>query len=129
MFAVEELKKRLSCLGYEVKKEDAASLSFCMGKVRSTVTNEINQKEVPEGLEHIAVDMAAGEFLLAKKTFAPDDLEGIDLTAAVSQIKTGDTTVSFGSGSQTQEQRLNSYINYLLTYGREQFSRYRRIKW
>ena len=33
--------------------------------------------------------MAAGEFLLAKKTFAPDSLAGLDLGVAVKQIQPG----------------------------------------
>ena len=82
-------------------------------KVRSTIKNEINWNDVPEGLEHIAVDMAVGEFLLSKKTFAPDDLTGFDLEYAVKQIQTGDTNTVFstGEGSMTPEQRLTSFIN------------------
>ena len=80
---------------------------------------------------NIAVDMAVGEFLTAKKTFAPDSIAGIDLELAVKQIQTGDTNTVFavGEGSLTPEQRLNAFLNYLLTYGREEFSCYRKIKW
>jgi len=82
-------------------------------------------------LEHIAVDMTVGEFLLAKKTFAPDDLANFDLTYAVKQIQTGDTNTVFATGdsSLTPEQRLTTFINYLLSYGRAEFSAYRRLKW
>jgi hypothetical protein len=99
--------------------------------VKSTIRNEINWQEVPDGLENIAVDMAAGEFLLAKKTFAPDDLTGFDLDYAVKQIKTGDTDTVFatGEGSQTPEQRLTTFINYLLSYGKAEFSSFRRLRW
>ncbi len=83
MFDTEAVKSRLESFGYEVKAEDESALTFCVEKVRSTVRNEINHNEVPDGLEHIAVDMAVGEFLLAKKTFAPDDLEMLDLDYAV----------------------------------------------
>ncbi len=58
-----------------------------MEKVRNTIKNEINWQDIPEELEHIAVDMAAGEFLQAKKTFQPDDLEHFDLVCAVKQIQ------------------------------------------
>jgi methionine aminopeptidase len=75
--------------------------------------------------------MAVGEFLLAKKTFAPDDLTTLDLSAAVKDIKEGDSSVSFavGDASQTPEQRLTTFINYLLTYGKEQYASFRRLKW
>ncbi len=86
---------------------------------------------IPDGLVNIAVDMAVGEFLTAKKTFSPDSIAGLDLDMAVKQIQTGDTNTVFatGEGSSTPEQRLNSFLNYLLTYGRDQFSCYRKIRW
>lgn len=131
MFDVETVKKRLESFGYEVKAEDEFALTFCVEKVRSTIKNEINWQDVPEGLEHIAVDMAVGEFLLSKKTFSPDDLTGLDLDYAVKQIQTGDTNTVFavGEGTQTPEQRLTTFINYLLTYGKAEFSSFRRIRW
>ena len=131
MFDVETVKQRLKSFGYEVKADDEFALTFCVGKVRSTIINDINWKEVPEGLEHIAVDMAVGEFLLSKKTFSTGDLTGFDLDYAVKQIQTGDTNTVFavGEGSQTPEQRLTAFINYLLSYGRAEFSSFRRIRW
>ncbi|MDE6999444.1 MAG: hypothetical protein K2P73_03975 [Lachnospiraceae bacterium] len=131
MFGTKAVKERLKFFGYEVRENDRSALAFCIEKVRSTIRNEINCGEVPEGLEHIAVDMAAGEFLLSKKTFAPADLEGLDLDYAVKQIQTGDTNTVFatGEGSQTPEQRLTSFINYLLSYGRAEFNSFRRIRW
>ena len=131
MFDVGTLTKRLTGLGYEVKEGDESPLAFCLEKVRSTIKNEINWPDVPEGLEHIAVDMAVGEFLLSKKTFAPNDLESLDLEYAVKQIQTGDTNTVFatGEGSLTPEQRLTSFINYLLSYGKGEFNSFRRIRW
>lgn len=130
MFSV-EVKTRLASLGYEVKESDELALTFCVEKVRSTVKNETNWQDVPEGLEHIAVDMAVGEFLLSKKTFAPTDLESFDLEYAVKQIQTGDTSTVFatGEGSLTPEQRLTTFINYLLSYGKAEFNSFRRIRW
>lgn len=131
MFSVDTVKERLKSFGYEVKESDEFSLTFCVDKVRNTIKNDTNQSEVPEGLEHIAVDMTVGEFLLAKKTFAPDDLANFDLTYAVKQIQTGDTNTVFATGDSclTPEQRLTTFINYLLSYGRAEFSAYRRLKW
>ena len=131
MFDVKSVIERLTEIGYEVKESDTFSLTFCVEKVRNTIKNETNCQDVPEGLEHIAIDMAVGEFLLGKKTFAPDDLSTIDLSVAVKDIKEGDTTISFGTGESTQtpEQRLTTYINYLLNYGKAEFSSYRRLKW
>ncbi len=131
MFDVETVKNRLASFGYEVKAGDEFALAFCIEKVRSTIKNEINWQDVPEGLEHVAVDMAAGEFLLSKKTFVPADIAGLDLDYAVKQIQTGDTNTVFatGEGSSTPEQRLTTFINYLLSYGKGEFNSFRRIRW
>ena len=131
MFDVETVKDRLASFGYEVKADDEFALAFCVEKVRSTIKNEINWRDVPEGLEYIAVDMAVGEFLLSKKTFAPADIAGLDLDYAVKQIQTGDTNTVFatGEGSSTPEQRLTNFVNYLLSRGRDEFSSFRRLRW
>lgn len=131
MFSVDTVKERLKSFGYTVKESDEISLTFCVEKVRSTIKNEVNWDDVPEGLEHIVVDMTVGEFLLAKKTFTPDDLTTFDLDYAVKQIQTGDTNTVFaiGDGSMTPEQRLTTFINYLLSYGKAEFNSFRRLRW
>ena len=125
------LRERLAALGYAVQGADEALLGFVLDKAISSIKNDCNLADLPEGLQRIAVEWAAGEFLQAKKAFAPDDLAGLDLEAAVKQIQAGDTNVVFaaGEGSQTPEQRLNGLINYLLSYGRSELSCYRRFRW
>lgn len=131
MFDVDRVKERLKSFGYEVKENDEFTLAFCIEKVRNTIKNDTNQPDVPEGIECIAVDMVAGEFLLFKKTFAPDDLANFDLAYAVKQIQTGDTNTVFttGEGSLTPEQRLTAFINYLLSYGKAEFNSFRCLRW
>lgn len=123
--------KRLEGFGYEIKTADKPLLKFAVEKAANTVKNECNVSEVPEGLLCIAADMAVGEFLNAKKTFATEDLAGLDLNPAVKQIQVGDTSTVFavGDGSLTPEQRLDGLINHLLTYGRGEFACYRKIRW
>lgn len=123
--------ERLKSFGYELKYGDDAAVNFLIQKVENTIKNDCNVPLVPDGLINIAVDMAIGEFLSAKKTFAPEDIASIDLNIAIKQIQTGDTNTVFATGeaNQTDEQRLNSFINYLLTYGRDEFSCYRKIRW
>ncbi len=125
------LRERLAAFGYEVQPADEALLVFALDKAVGSIKNDCNLADLPEGLQRIAVEWAAGEFLQAKKAFAPDDLAGLDLEAAVKQIQAGDTTVVFaaGEGSQTPEQRLNGLINYLLSYGRAELACYRRLRW
>ncbi len=123
--------KRLEGFGYEVKAADKAILKFAVEKVTNTIKNDCNVSETPKGLINIAVDMAVGEFLTAKKAFSPSDIAGLDLDYAVKQIQAGDTNTVFavGDGSLTPEQRLDGFINYLLTYGRREFNCYRKIRW
>lgn len=131
MFDVDTATERLKSFGYEVKVNDEFALTFCIEKVRNTIKNETNQKDVPAGLDYIAIDMVVGEFLLSKKTFAPSELTDFDFDYAVKQIQTGDTNTVFavGTGNLTPEQRLNTFINYLLSYGKTEFAAFRRIKW
>lgn len=128
---IEKAKERLQSFGYEWKNGDEAILTFSVQKTENIIQNECNISSVPEGLINIAIDMAVGEFLMAKKAFAPDDIAGLDLSTAVKQIQEGDTSITFaaGEGSLTAEQRLDSFINHLLTYGKGEFVRYRRLLW
>ena len=128
---IEDVKKRLRQFGYEAREEDEFALAFSVEKSVSAVKSEIHQKSVPKELRHVVTDMAAGEFLMGKKTFSPGDLEGLEFGPAVKQIQEGDTNIVFvtGEGSMTDEQRLNAFINHLLNNGRAELYHYRRLRW
>lgn len=128
---LEQVKERLTSFGYVLKDGDEVILTFSIQKVENTIKNGCNLPSVPVGLTNIAVDMAVGEFLTAKKTFSPDDIAGLDLNFAVKQLQEGDTNTVFatGEGTLTPEQRLTAFLNHLLTYGRDEFSCYRRFRW
>jgi len=127
----EKTVKRLEGFGYKLKAGDKAALKFAVEKVTNTIKNECNVSAVPEGLMNIAVDMAAGEFLGAKKAFSPADIAGLDLELAVKQIQVGDTSTVFavGEGSLTPEQRFDLFVEHLLNYGRGELACYRKIRW
>lgn len=128
---LERVKERLQSMGYAVKDSDDITINFAMQKVENTIKNDCNISAIPDGLMHIAIDMVVGEFLMSKKTFAPNDLLNFNLDSAVKQIQEGDTNISFavGEGSKTDEQRLDNFIDYLLNYGRDEFIIYRRFRW
>lgn len=129
-FNTDGIKKRLESLGYEVKEDDKIALTFCIEKVRSTIKNEVNWQDVPKGLEHIAVDMAVGEFLHGLlQTGQLSD--AFDIDTAIKQVSEGDTTVAFaiGDGSSSVEQRLNLLIDYLIKGRRDEFSCFRKLRW
>lgn len=128
---LEKVKERLISFGYALKDGDDVILTFSIQKVEHTIKNDCNVSSIPDELANIAVDMAIGEFLMAKKTFSPTDLERFDLDYAVKQIQTGDTNTVFatGEGCLTPEQRLTSFIHYLLSYGKAEFHSFRCIRW
>ena len=129
----EKIVELLAAIGYgAVSDSDEIALRFVISKVESETRNEINWKEVPRELENVLVCRVVGEFLLHKKTFAPADLSMLDLSgAAVKQIQAGDTNFVFSvdEGGESASGRLSTFINYLLTYGADQFSAFRRIRW
>ena len=128
---LERIKERLQSIGYAVKDSDDIAINFAMQKVENTIKNDCNISAIPDGLMNIAIDMVVGEFLMSKKTFAPNDLLNFNLDSAIKQIQEGDTNISFavGEGSKTDEQRLDGFIDYLLNYGRDEFITYRRFRW
>lgn len=128
---LERVKTRLQSFGYVLQDGDEVILTFSIEKVTNTIKNDCNVSEIPDGLMNIAIDMVVGEFLTVKKTFSPNDIAGLDLDYAVKQLQEGDKNTVFatGEGSLTAEQRLNNLLNYLLNYGRDEFSCYRRIRW
>ena len=123
----------LAAIGYNtISDSDRIILNFAISKVESEIKNEINWKEIPQGLENVLICRVVGEFLLNKKTFAPSDLSMLDLSGgAVKQIQAGDTNFVFSvdEGGESASGRLSTFINYLLTCGADQFSAFRRIRW
>lgn len=95
---LEKVKERLESFGYILKDGDEAVIAFSVQKVEGTIKNDCNVPSIPDGLMNVAIDMAVGEFLTAKKTFSPDDIAGLDLDFAVKQIQEGDTNTVFATG-------------------------------
>lgn len=124
----EQVIAMLTALGVTGAADDPL-LDIVISNVQWRVKNETNLKEIPEGLESVAVYMAVGEYLNMKKVSG--QLEGFDLEAAVKQIQEGDTNTVFaiGDGNSTPEQRLDSLINYLINGRTREFYRYRRFVW
>lgn len=126
---------QLQMFGYAVTEQDKPAIEYQAEKAAQYVCNFCNFKkcpdDIPSTLKFVTVDYAIGEFFDYRKTFAPDTLSMLNLDMAVKQIKAGDTDTTFavGEGSKTHEQRLDSFINYLKSYGKTELMRHRRIKW
>lgn len=129
---VEDVKEYLAAIGFTTSDEDEWMLTFCIDKVTNAIKNECNVSNIPDGLKQIAIQMTVGEFLNAKKNAGQTDgFSNIDFSAVVKGIQEGDTNITFaiGEGSSTPEQRLNSLISYLLSTGKSEFVRYRKLLW
>ena len=125
---VEAVLIRLHSFKYTLKESDSWIICFAMQKVENHIKNSCNTTNVPDGLFNVAVDMVCGEFLFTKKQTGKLELEDIDLTGAITSIKEGDTQVNFGDGT-SDEEKFNSFLNYLLHHGEGDFVCYRKLKW
>ncbi len=118
----------LTALGVAGAADDPL-LDILLQNVQQRILNKTNQSVIPEGLESVAVYMAVGEYLNAKK--ATGQLTGFDLDAAIKQIQEGDTNTVFalGEGSLTPEQRLNVLIDHLINGRSDELYRFRKMVW
>ena len=103
-------------------------ISFCIHKVEDHIKNSCNILSVPHGLYTVAIDMICGEFLLSLKQTGKLNIDDLDLSGVITQLKEGDTAVHFAEGSSDDE-KLTGFINYLLTKGVGDLVCYRKIKW
>lgn len=124
----EAVLKRLESFGYELTNEDSWMIQFASEKVANNIMNRCNVSSIPDGLFHIAVDMTCGEFLLAMKQTGRLNLSDLDLNGAITSIKEGDVQVNFANG-QSDEEKLNSFLNHLLHGKDGELVCYRKLKW
>ena len=74
------------------------------------------------------MDMSCGEFLFAKKQTGQLEIGDLDLTGAISSIKEGDTQVNF-NGDESDSDKVDILLNYLLNSGKGELVCYRKIRW
>lgn len=124
----EAVMKRLVSFGYTLKEDDGWMISFAVQKVENHIKSSCNTASVPDGLFHVAVDMACGEFLSTLHHSGQLTIENLDLEGVVTSIKEGDIQVSFGGGSSDVE-KLGAFLDYLLHHGERDLVCYRKLSW
>ena len=102
---------------------DIPVLEYMIESETQRVLNDIHHKVLPEELEHVIVYRVAGSFLRANI----DKLVGADELQTPTSLKMGDTQINFTGKSKGDV--LNELITNSMTYGSEELSCYRRIKW
>lgn len=130
---LEQVKVRLQKLGISLSSEptstDGYLIDFAVNKTINHINNQTNLSEVPQGLEHVAIDMAVGEFLFAKKSMGLLELSSLDFDAVAKQVQDGDTNVTYAvNENTTPEGRFSAFINYL-QHNEVDFVRYRVMLW
>lgn len=128
-----EVMLRLGALGVPVSNDptstDTYLLTFAVNKTIDHIKNQTNLNAVPEGLTHVAIDMAVGEFLYAKKSMGLLDVSSLDFSTATKRVKDGDTDVEFlVDVKSTPEANFNAFLNYL-QHNEIDFVRYRVLTW
>ncbi|HBF6827909.1 TPA: hypothetical protein KOT89_000206 [Clostridioides difficile] len=128
---IDNIEKRIQGFGYTLKDRDKWLIDFIREKIENIIKLDCNISEIPKELHNIEVDMIVGEFLFTKKNMGQLDIESLNFEAVEKSISEGDTKVDFaiGSGSQTPEQRFDSLIAYLTTYGKNKILTFRCLRW
>ena len=117
MYDSEELRDRLFDLGFETEESEEELLKDSLKRAEQSIMNSCNTECVPSELRFVALDIAAGEYLLAAKAKREE-------SRGIKSISEGDVSVSF-----EEEGAIDGVIDSLLSRGREEILSYRRIKW
>ena len=129
MVTNEHIVKRLGQLGYTATDEDSAIIDFELEKILNYVMNYCNITEIPNILDPRIIDRICGEFLFYQKNSG--NLEGFDYDAVIKEIKEGDTTLKYATGSDgdTAESRFDKFLNKMERGFDKWITPYRKLRW
>lgn len=117
MYSCEELRERLCDMGYETDENEEDLLVRAMERAEQAIMNNCNCESVPSQLKYVALDMAAGEYLLAAKCQGDGD-------SGVKSVSEGDVSVTFGDKTPVEVT-----VDEIFARCRDEMLAYRRIKW
>lgn len=121
---------RLTGLGYAPDVSDPA-IGYDVQRAADYIRIATNRSDVPEELERVWIDLAAGYYLADRRAAGQEGAQNSD-GAPVKRITEGDVTVEFAGESDgvlTPDARLEKLIDSLTHPPREVFIRYRRLAW
>lgn len=120
---------RLEVLGYTVTEADGFAVDYNIAKAETKLKVSTNQLKVPEGLNYVWVDMAAGLFLADKK--AAGALNCIyDFEAPAKSISEGDTSVTFAiADTGSFEDQFDVMLAKMITPDEDLITAFRRLVW
>lgn len=125
------LKKLLKTFGCECGQTDFPLLEWALNEAFNYAKYELNIfGDTLRELEPPILNLAAGEYLKAKKVLSPETFGAIGLSPAIKRIEVGDTNTEFNTdGSLTPEQRFDLLTEYLIKSAKNKLQGYRRPKW
>lgn len=130
MTVLEKAKIRLKMFKIEVPESDNEILIFLKDKSLNNINNitgqNYNEENFPNSILDIWMDKIVGEYIKLKK-ITKELPESYNLDMMVTQIKEGDTNITFSGKSE--EEKLEITINYLLAGRNSELIRYRRLAW
>ena len=121
------VKTLLRQLGYTLTADDDWLIEYLLDEVRRDILIFCNIDVIPDAASHICTRRTVGRFLTVK--FVGNDLgDGFDFEGAITQIKEGDVSVSYGQCINTKDVFLHA-ITAMRTYGQEELICYRKMRW
>jgi len=121
-----QLLLRLGELGITPPAEDERLLENALKEARLRLLAAIGHDELPGELKSTALDMAAGAYLLFRKSVGK--LDGFDQEHAVRQISQGDTSLTYAIAAE-QKSPVDALIEKLGTPPAALVNRWRRLRW
>lgn len=125
-----DVKSRVKGLtGFEVPDTDAEMIQYITTKAEREVLDFCNLDTLPEELQYVVTDMAAGEYLAAKYASGSLNIDGLDFSAGINSLSEGDTSISYNT-EESDSARLQKLID-ALQKGLEskEVLRYRKLVW
>ena len=133
MAMYDDVVTRLLQLGYTVPAGDTpdTAVTYAIDRAAEKIKANINRTDIPDGLHHTWIDMAAGLYLFDKKSSGQLS-DNFDFTIPAKKITEGDVSVEFAGaddGSSTPEARFDKLINSRIIPPDYLFARCRRFVW
>lgn len=131
MELITELKILLTVLGFPSEQpDDIPLLKWALEQAENYAKLELNLSEIPAESEKPLLNLAAGEYLKAKKAASNGEITASDLAPAIKRLELGDTKTEFDTDNfTTSDQRFDLLTEYLITSGKDSLKGYRRLKW
>lgn len=133
MTAYEAACARLAGLGYQITDADAPALMDSVARCEAEILSDIRHRQLPESLQYVLADMAAGTFLRDKlEAGGLEETEEFDLSAPAKSVSEGDVSVTFAGASdgvRCAQARFDALLERLTRPPEHVLAVYRRLAW